>query len=198
MARKKEEPNYIEELAERFDRWDEIYQNGRHDPSWSDGVNLNLIRNHILYYKKTIEESMTDGALPDIYYRETPPEVDNSYIARAEEIRQNAKQTLSAFENNPDIQYIKKKMRSVDGDFLEKNSVGAVMGYETTLKMAIDADDLITMRRYENAESYMESFKTCADKLRAYSPPVNAQISLFELVELEQQNRECLDMGMNL
>ena len=39
MARKKEEPNYIEELAERFGRWDEIYQNGCHDPSWSDGVN---------------------------------------------------------------------------------------------------------------------------------------------------------------
>lgn len=50
MARKKEEPNYIEELAERFDRWDDVYQNGCHDPFWSDGVNLNLIRNHILYY----------------------------------------------------------------------------------------------------------------------------------------------------
>lgn len=181
MARKKEEPNYIEELAERFDRWDEIYQNGCHDPSWSDGVNLNLIRNHILYYKKAIEESMKDNALPDIYYRETPPEVDNSYIAREEEIRQNAKQTLAAFENNPDIQYIKKKMCFVDGEFLKKNSVVAVMGYETALKTAIETDDLITMRRYEHAEFYMDSFKTCADKLRAYSPPVNAQISLFEL-----------------
>lgn len=192
MARKKEEPNYIEELAERFDRWDEIYQNGCNDPSWSDGVNLNLIRNHILYYKKAIEESMKDNALPDIYYRETPPEVDNSYIARTEEIRQNAKHTLAAFANNPDIQYIKKKMCFVDGEFLKKNSVVAVMGYETALKTAIETDDLITMRRYEHAESYMDSFKTCADKLRAYSPPVNAQISLFELAEPEDE----LDMTM--
>lgn len=192
MARKKEEPNYIEELSERFDRWDDVYQNGCHDPSWPDGVNLNLIRNHIMYYKKAIEESMTYGALPDIYYREMPPEVDNSYIARAEEIRQNAKQTLSAFENNPDIQYIKKKMCFVDGEFLKKNSVGAVMGYETALKMAIESDNLITMRRYEHAESYMESFKTCADKLREYKPPINAQISLFELAEPEDE----LDMTM--
>ena len=83
-------------------------------------------------------------------------------------------------------------MRSVDGDFLEKNSVGAVMGYETALKMAIESDNLITMRRYEHAESYMESFKTCADKLREYKPPINAQISLFELAEPEDE----LDMTM--
>ncbi len=89
MARKKEEPNYIEELAERFERWDDVYQNGCHDPTWSDGVNLNLIRNYILYYKGKIEKSVTDGKFPD-------------------------------------IQYIKKKMRSVDEDFLKKNSVGAV------------------------------------------------------------------------
>lgn len=190
MARKKEEPNYIEELAERFDRWNDVYQNGGHDPTWADGVNLNLIRNHILYYKRALEESMKDDALPDIYYRATPPEVENEYMARTEEIRLNAKETLSAFANNPDIQYIKKKMCSVDGDFLKKNSVGAVIGYETTLKAAIESDNLITMRRYEHAESYMESFKTCADKLRGYSPPVNAQISLFELAEDE------LDMTM--
>lgn len=135
---------------------------------------------------------MADGALPDIYYRETPPEVDKNYIARAEEIRENAKQTLSVFANNLDIQYIKKKMCVVDDNFLEKNSIRAVMDYEMALKTAIETDDLITMRRYENAESYMESFKTCANKLRAYSPPVNAQISLFELAEREDE----LDMTM--
>ena len=91
MARKKEEPNYIEELAERFDRWNDVYQNGGHDPTWADGVNLNLIRNHILYYKRALEESMKDDALPDIYYRATPPEVENEYMARTEEIRLNTK-----------------------------------------------------------------------------------------------------------
>ena len=36
------------ELQRDIDRWNEINQNGCDDPFWSDGVNMNLKRNHII------------------------------------------------------------------------------------------------------------------------------------------------------
>lgn len=37
------------ELENDLARWKDIYENGCSDPFWSDGVNLNLKRNHILF-----------------------------------------------------------------------------------------------------------------------------------------------------
>ena len=35
-------------IDERFRAWDKIAQNGCSDPFWPDGVNMNLVRNHII------------------------------------------------------------------------------------------------------------------------------------------------------
>ena len=39
-------------LEERYERWDDLKINGGNDPFWEDGVNMYLVRNHIIYYKK--------------------------------------------------------------------------------------------------------------------------------------------------
>lgn len=60
-----------------------INENGCNDPSWTDGCNMNLVRNHILYYKKKISEicGQEGFVIPEEYYIPTPPEVDNSFMA---------------------------------------------------------------------------------------------------------------------
>ena len=35
-------------IDERFRAWNQIAQNGCSDPGWPDGVNMNLVRNHII------------------------------------------------------------------------------------------------------------------------------------------------------
>ena len=44
---------------------------------------MNLVRNHIIYYKKHINEiCLKEGIqLPEEYYIPTPPPVDNNYMA---------------------------------------------------------------------------------------------------------------------
>ena len=37
-------------IDERFRAWNQIAQHGCSDPGWPDGVNMNLVRNHIIYY----------------------------------------------------------------------------------------------------------------------------------------------------
>ena len=75
--------SYIEALLERVKRWKYINENGCTDPQWADGSNMNLVRNHIIYYKKHINEicSKEGIPLPEEYYIPTPPPVDNNYMA---------------------------------------------------------------------------------------------------------------------
>ena len=62
-------------LEERFQHYDEVLENGCNDPLWADGVNHNLIRNHIIIAKRNIEEVFSVEDYPDVYYRMTPKKI---------------------------------------------------------------------------------------------------------------------------
>ena len=112
-----------EDCLDSFTRWDYLYHNGGQDPFWADGTNLNLVRNHIIYYKREIQELCeTEGIFkPDVFYRELPPEVDDNYMAKSEQIRQEAVSILSRLTESNEY---------------------------NRLRTAIEHDDLLTMRRY--------------------------------------------------
>ena len=86
MAKKKktaaeELKELVEDCAERYTRWHTLRTEGGSDPFWSDGVNLNLLRNHIKYAKHQINEHCAKHGLviPAIYYRPMPPEMPNDF-----------------------------------------------------------------------------------------------------------------------
>lgn len=106
MARKKQQEDYAAKLRESFAHWQHLYEHGGNDPGWPDGVNLNLVHNHIIYYKRQIEETMKPGAYPDIYYWATPPKVDNNYMARPDEIRERARESLVRYLTDKDYQFL--------------------------------------------------------------------------------------------
>ena len=58
-------------------RWRKIQEEGCNDPFWSDGANLNLIRNHIIYFRDEIRKLCENKnlPLPELYYEEVPPGV---------------------------------------------------------------------------------------------------------------------------
>lgn len=72
-----------EQLRKEVDHWKAIQKYGCHDPFWPDGCNMNLVRNHVIYYKKQIEEICQElnYPLPEEYYFATPPKVDKDYMA---------------------------------------------------------------------------------------------------------------------
>lgn len=79
--------DYRKGIVESVSHWKSIKENGCHDPAWADGCNMNLVRNHILYYKKKISElcSIEGFRIPEEYYLPTPPEVDNNYMVNLEQ-----------------------------------------------------------------------------------------------------------------
>lgn len=83
------------ELNDSFRRWAHIVKHGAGDPHWEDGVNMNLVRNHIIYYKLKCEEA---GFYPEAYYLDVPPEASNTYmVSKRSEFVVNEKNQLTLF-----------------------------------------------------------------------------------------------------
>jgi hypothetical protein len=116
-----------QELKQSFERWNHIFKHGCKDPYWADGINLNLVRNHISYYKKQLAEA---NQFPEIYYLETPPEVENNYVARTDEIFYNAKRSLDLYKNNEDYTFTEFDFNNMDA-LTELNFVEVLSILET-------------------------------------------------------------------
>ena len=87
MAKRKLTPvqelrEQVNRLAERYAHWEQERRDGCVDPNWSDGVNLNLVRNHIINFKRQIRRTCDNFNLPmpAIYYRALPPEMPADFF----------------------------------------------------------------------------------------------------------------------
>lgn len=80
---------YVNDLQDSLKRWNFINENGCSDPFWCDGVNMNLVRNHCLYYKDNIMRLCTENGLPlpDEFYLPVPPKVEGNFMANRKDSR---------------------------------------------------------------------------------------------------------------
>ena len=175
---KREQEDYAAELQKSHEHWVDLYENGGSDPFWEDGCNLHLVRNHIMYYRGKIEETMQPDEYPEIYYKEIPPEVDQKYMARPDEIRAAAKESLARYKADPNYKYILRHQDDYTPKTKKKLCIDAVIGYATGLEHFIKTDSLVDMRRHENAESYMKAFEDCVRRMQE-TPAEETQLTLF-------------------
>lgn len=70
-------------LRETIDRWRNYSVHGCSDPFWKDGANMNLIRNHAIYYRNQIRESCRGNSLdlPWEAYLPIPPKIPGNWMA---------------------------------------------------------------------------------------------------------------------
>ena len=164
---RKHETDYAAELENNYARWDKVFTEGGSDPFWADGVSLSLIRSQILYCKEQLakQENSLFG-LPEIYYREIPPEVDSYYMARPDEIRENARKAMEIIDADENLTFVREQFPSLSEQQRKQWCIPAIINYAENLRRAIAADDLIIMRRYEHPDSYLESFESAAIKIR--------------------------------
>ncbi len=164
---RKHETDYVAELENNYARWDKVFTEGGSDPFWTDGVSLNLVRSHIIYDKQKLsEQENTLLGLPDVYYRETPPEVDSDYMARPDEIRENARKAMEIIDADENLKFVREQFPSLSEQQIKQWCIPAIINYAENLQRAIVEDDLIIMRRYEHLDSYLESFESAAIKIR--------------------------------
>lgn len=81
---------YCTDLKQEYLRYYRLFTEGGSDPFWEDGGNLNLVRNHIIYHKKNLEELLQDQywLYPDEYFYPEPLEVPSNLIVKDRICRQ--------------------------------------------------------------------------------------------------------------
>lgn len=175
-------------IQDSFARWKHIYCNGAGDPFWEDGVNLGLVRNHIIYYKRQCEEELLPEQYPPEYHLELPPVVDKMYMARANEIKEHAVHSLEVYVGDVNYQYLKENLHRLTENQKGEIHILNVLGYVTGLKGFIREGNLVEMRRHENPEYYQESFLACRERVEAIlgveKVLPQGQLSLFDLFEM--------------
>lgn len=191
---KKNQDDPLAGLEKAYAHWQRLYENGGSDPTWPDGVNLDLVRNHIIYFKGQIEETCPLYMADELYLRELPPEVDQNYMANPDKIREQARRSLQAYQADPNYQYLLRHRDSLTPKQSKELCVGAVLGYVSWLKESIAGDDPVEMRRHREPERYLESFQNCADKVRQALE--SADPNLFDLVAEEEDDMRDIDMIM--
>lgn len=165
-----------------YDQWEHYHKYGGQDPFWPDGSNMQLIRNHIIYDKRQMEElcEQLGCELPECHARELPPEVSADYMARREEIHSDALTALEKFQSYPAYVELLSHRQMHSKKQLESISYFNVLGYVEGLKIAIERSDYVSMRRYGRYEHYLESFDQCLKHAKALEPE-EIQLTLFDI-----------------
>lgn len=198
MSKRGKAVDYGTELENLYKRWEHLYEHGGSDPFWSDGTNLSLLRTQIINCKRKIEEENTMFLLPDAYYRDIPPKVSRNYMARPNEIRENARKAMAIIDADKNLKFVREQSKSLSEKELKRLCIPAIIGYAENIHRAVTEDDLITMRRYERPDRYLDSFRSAAERIRSlqFSENVNERLSDYEVEdeeefdETEQENIE--------
>ena len=172
-------------LQQSFDHWHILYTQGGSDPFWADGVNLNLVRNHILHYRKRIDELSPDETRRELYHRELPPSVESEYMANPEEIRQKAKASLQKLEQDENYRYLRRKEKTLTPKQIEAANIHYLVMYVQGIRTALEKDDLVTLRRAGDVDWMVKCVEERAEQVRQMKPPENEQLSLFAFLEPE-------------
>lgn len=160
---KKRSKQLGKEIRDNLERYEYLRAHGGSDPFWSDGVNMNLCRKHVIYLRSRVETDLDPEYYPDEYGLEIPEEVDNNYMADPDGIRSRTKAALEVLKENQDFQHLRSKL---SGDLDKEtsqcmNPVRYVLGMED----AIRRDDLVVMRRYQDPEYYVKYLRESRKKL---------------------------------
>lgn len=174
-------------MQERYDRWNYIMKYGCSDPFWQDGCNLNLVRNHIINYRKVCERELKPDEYPEQYYMALPPELDQKYMVNAPEIAQKAQESLQILSANKDYLWLKDSINRLTGRQRESTCIDNVVGYVSRLEYAIENENYVMMRLYRDHARYADSFIECRRKVekifeeRRNAEPPLGQLSLFDV-----------------
>lgn len=142
-------------LDKEYDRWNHLRIHGGSDPFHSDGVNMNLVRNHIIYFMNCLADlerndvdtqmSLFEIETESVSEKQLPPLVDNNYMANAEDIRAKCISLLDRLSTDPCMQFV---LAQSDDDFKKNSSWQWLKKLPDYVSYAIEKDDLVEQRRY--------------------------------------------------
>lgn len=110
------------------------------------------------------------------------------YEPRADEIREHARSTLQVYLSDSDYKYLRENISRLTEEQKKQISIVNVLNYVEGLKDAIENDELVWMRRHEEPDIYLDSFRECRARtekiFKAGRKIPEGQLSIFDLFEV--------------
>ena len=180
----------IAECEHEYATWKNIRQNGCRDPCWADGVNLNLVRNHIIYAKEKIKEYCEQEGVDTspIFLLELPPQVAPNFMTNAESIKENAKLLLTKIEQMTEYAELMNIHCELSDE--QRKTCGSARFFSQIqwLKQSVARNEFVEMRRFVWQEEYLiKSVSELLAKAKTIVPE-SRQLNLFDDVLLRDEN----------
>lgn len=186
MTKKKQSKISLETLVleceERFERWKEIHENGCSDPTWPDGVNLNLVRNHIIFAQRKIKEYCGENGeeLPVIVFRELPPKLDSEYMANAETIRAKGEELQTKINESDTYREFTSALTLLSPEQRKLSEFQRIILLTKRLNTALEKNKLVDVRgvlRWQ--DEFFENLPLALSKAKDM-PIQEFQLSMFD------------------
>lgn len=175
----------IQRLVDSFQRWEELLHQGGQDPFASDGIDMNLVRNHIIADKQKIEELFEDEK-PDIYHRPTPEVVPDTYMAKAEEIWYGSIEILRQCQTDENKAYLENLF--LTEEIKMKSGFLRLKMDESQLKMEIEAQNYVELRRFLYKD-FKNAYLLCRQEVSRLSAEREQQQEQLDLFTMQIKGR---------
>lgn len=182
MSRKEQ---LAETIRKSHEQWKRLWENGGMDPFWTDGVNLNLVRNHIIYDRRLCEEELQEGDYPEEYYLPIPEKVHQDLMVKSDEIREKARAVMEGIRECPDYAIAAVAVK-------KSQKAACIISYTSGYNECILKDDLVAMRRllYLDFQGMVQEMKkelandatVPVVKIEKHLP--EGQLSIFDLFNI--------------
>lgn len=139
----------ITRFIESYNLWKKIEQNGNpNDLLWTDGENLNMIRDNLEFYKSELKKILSPEELPFFSSLDIPPLKPDDYMVNADQILKDAETNFKQFTES-----FKEVIQMERGNYKSK-----IIDYVNFYKFSIENNDLVQLRNLnQNYKNYYES-----------------------------------------
>lgn len=165
MAGRRKAAYYGRSLKLLFLEWNRTLKKGGSDREVTDGYTLNCIRDSILQTMKVIRDTFPEGEYPEDYYAPVPDPMPADYMADPEGIRQNAKTLHGRLCRCSQWRWLLEQEENIPETVKLGTDFYHLKGMAEKLAEAIDRDDLLGMRQFDDPDDLMVMILNCHSKI---------------------------------
>ena len=142
---------------QRYSEWQNIHKYGT-EQMWPDGIALAEIRRELLEIQRILISYGVEVPLPE--------ELPAGYMARADDIRKQARACLEIYKNSEDYQYLLCREPLLTDRQKRKTQILYALAVLQNLETAIEEENLVVMRAFGNEGQYGKLLSDTASKVK--------------------------------
>lgn len=166
--------------------WQYIKEHGSASIIWSDGRELNFIRQQIIRLKEKLENEADKNTY------ETPPKMGELFMVDPQVIEKEAREALKVYESDQNYRYLMANKNRLPETYRMQTEVDAILDQMGKFQKAVYHHHYIAMKKYLNVNRYRQTFAACKKEVE------NLIRELEELGEIEEVKPKISYHQMNI